>query len=243
MMTRKGAWSDQFQFRNASSKAAAVVALKLYAHPFSSYCQKVLIALWENDIPFEYCLVAPENPQAMVELEALWPFKRFPVLADNGRPVREASIIIEHLARFHPGPVQLIPEDAGTAIEVRFMDRFFDLYIHTPLQKIVFDTFRPKGSQDWHGVAEAHQSLDVAYRWLDGVLQGREWAVGDDFSLADCSAAPALFYSDWAHPIDAELRNVKAYRQRLLARPSFARAVEEGRPYRAFFPLDQPDRD
>ncbi len=219
------------------------MALKLYAHPFSSYCQKALTAFYENDIPFEYCQLSPENPQAMVELESVWPFKRFPVLIDGGRPVREATIIIEYLARFHPGPVQLIPDEREAAIEVRFMDRFFDIYIHTPLQKIVFDTFRPEGSHDSHGVAEAHQAFEAAYRWLDGQLQGREWAAGEDFSLADCAAAPALFYADWAHPVSAEFRNVKAYRQRLLARPSFARAVDEGRPYRHFFPLGAPDRD
>jgi glutathione S-transferase len=217
--------------------------MKLYAHPFSSYCQKVLIALRENDIPFELRMLAPGDEQAAAEHEALWPLKRMPVLVDEGRTVMEASIIIEYLGLHHPGPVQLVPGDPRAALDVRMMDRFFDNYIMTPMQKIVVDSIRPAANRDRHGVAEARKVLDTAYRWLDDAMTGREWAAGDGFSLADCAAAPALFYADWAHPIDEVFTNVHAYRRRLLARPSFARAVDEARPYRPFFPLGAPDRD
>ena len=217
--------------------------MKLYAHPFSSYCQKVLIALYENDTPFQFRMLAPGDAQAAAELERLWPLKRFPVLVDEGRTVAEASIIIEHLELHHPGPVRLIPADAREALQVRAMDRFFDNYVMTPQQKIVFDTMLPAEDRDRRGVAEARTMLDTAYGWLEGVMSERTWAAGDTFSLADCAAAPALFYADWTHPIGATSPNVRAFRNRLLARPSFARAVDEARPYRPLFPLGAPDRD
>jgi len=217
--------------------------MKLYAHPFSSYCQKVLIALYENNVPFEFCLLEPDNEQATEEFAALWPLKRMPLLVDDGRPVMEATIILEHLAIHHPGPVRLIPESPDAALDVRMMDRFFDNYVMTPMQKIVADSLRPAENRDAFGVSEARAVLDTAYRWLDDTMTGREWASGGAFSLADCAAAPSLFYADWAHRIDASFANVHAYRQRLLARPSFARAVDEARPYRAFFPLGAPDQD
>jgi len=220
------------------------MTLKLYAHPFSSYCQKVLVALYENGTPFDWRALSHETPQVMEELTALWPMKRFPVLVDAGRTVVEASIIIEHLGLYHPGPVPLLPEDARSAMEVRSMDRFFDNYISTPQQKIVGDCLRPQTERDPRGVADARTMLDTAYGWLDGIMAEREWAAGDHFSLADCGAAPFLFYADWTHRIDASFPHVIAYRQRLLARPSFARAVDEARPYRPFFPLGAPvDRD
>jgi glutathione S-transferase len=217
--------------------------LQLYAHPFSSYCQKVLIALYENGTPFEFRLLEGPDSPAMQELAALWPIKRFPVLLDGDRTVIEASIIVEYLGLYQPGPVRLVPEDAREALEVRTMDRFFDNYVSTPQQKIVFDRIRPEADRDACGVADARAMLDTAYAWLDGVLAGREWAAGHGFSLADCAAAPFLFYADWTHPIGDRFPNVVAYRRRLLARPSFARAVDEARPYRAFFPLGAPDRD
>jgi glutathione S-transferase len=217
------------------------MALTLYAHPFSSYCQKVLTALYENETRFEYRLL--DNDQANAELETLWPIKRFPVLTDDGRAIVESSIIIEYLGLHHPGAVRLVPEDARAALDVRLMDRFFDNYIMTPMQKIVLDSMRAAAERDATGVAEARTMLDTAYRWLDGAMAGRQWAAGDAFSLADCAAAPALFYADWAHPIADSFANVRAYRRRLLARPSFARAVDEARPYRPLFPLGAPDRD
>jgi len=218
------------------------MSLQLYAHPFSSYCQKALIALYENDTPFDYRSL--EDKDANAGLAALWPLKRFPVLVDGGRILPEASIIIEHLAIAHPGPVKLVPASPEQALEVRLMDRFFDNYISTPQQRIVFDSIRPVESRDAYGVNEARTMLETAYRWLDQTLaDGREWACGAQFSMADCAAAPALFYADWTHAISPTFANVHAYRQRLLARPSFARAVNEARPFRAYFPLGAPDRD
>lgn len=217
--------------------------MKLYAHPFSSYCQKVLTAFYENGTPFEYRLLAAGDAQIAAEHAALWPIKKMPVLVDGGRTLPEATIIIEYLGLHHPGPVRLIPEDPHAALEVRFMDRFFDNYVMTPMQKIVFDRLRPEGSRDPAGVADAHTMLDTAYGWLEKTMNGRAWAAGDVFSLADCAAAPSLFYADWVHPIGEAHANVRAYRQRLLARPSFARAVDEARPYRHYFPLGAPDRD
>jgi glutathione S-transferase len=219
------------------------MTLTLYAHPFSSYCQKVLIALYENATPFRFRMLGPDDPGAMEELASLWPMKRFPVLVDGGRTVIEATIIIEHLGLHHPGPVRLLPEDPRAALAVRTMDRFFDNYVMTPQGRIVFDSIRPAEHRDPYGVAEARTMLETAYRWLDRAMAARDWAAGDGFSLADCAAAPALFYADWTHPIDPAFANVRAYRQRLLARPSFARAVDEARPYRPLFPLGAPDRD
>jgi glutathione S-transferase len=203
----------------------------------------VLIALYENDTPFEFRMLAPDDAQASAELAALWPLERFPVLVDEDRTVIEASIIIEHLGVHHPGPVRLIPDDPDAALQVRFMDRVFDNYISTPQAKFVFDRLRPAENRDPRGVDEARAMLETSYRWLDGAMAGREWAAGDIFSLADCAAAPALFYADWTHPIDEAFANLRAYRGRLLARPSFARAVDEARPYRHLFPLGAPDRD
>ncbi len=217
--------------------------LSLYAHPFSSYCQKVLIALYENEIAFTYRTMGPDDPAAMTELEALWPFKRFPVVVDRGRSVAESSIIIEYLGLHYPGSVELIPADARAALDVRMMDRVFDNFVMTPMQKIVFDFIRPAESRDAHGVSDARALLGTAYRWLNDRLSGREWAAGSAFSMADCAAAPSLFYADWVEPIDPLLANLRGYRQRLLARPSFARAVDEARPYRRFFPPGAPDRD
>lgn len=217
--------------------------MKLYAHPFSSYCQKVLVALYENATDFEYRLLAPDDAGASDELAALWPLRRFPVLVDDGVPVMEATIIIEHLGLRHPGRVPLIPADPRAALPVRSLDRVFDNYVMTPMQKIVADCMRAPDRKDPQGVAEAHDLLDAAYAWLDGALAGRTWAAGEAFSLADCAGAPSLFYADWVHPIGAAHARLRDYRARLLARPSFARAVDEARPYRSFFPPGAPDRD
>ena len=215
---------------------------RLYAHPLSSYCQKVLVALYENGTPFEYRNL--EEPGAGDELAALWPMKRFPVLVDGERTVLEASCIIEYLQLHHRGPATLIPADPDAALEVRMLDRFFDNYVSTPQQKFVADKLRPEGAnRDPHGVGEARAMLETSYAWLDARMANREWAVGETFSLADCGAAPFLFYADWTHPIDPRFANLRAYRERLLARPSFKRAVDEARPYRSYFPLGAPDRD
>jgi glutathione S-transferase len=215
----------------------------LYAHPFAAYCWKVLVALYENHTAFTYRSLGPEDPQAATELEALWPLKKFPVLVDDGRPVIESSVIIEYLTLHYPGPVRLIPADPEAALEVRFLDRYFDNYVMTPMSKIVTDRLRPEDRRDSYGVEEAKAALETAYGWLDGVMVGRTWAAGEDFTLADCAAAPSLFYADWAHPIGENFSRVRSYRGRLLARPSVARTVDEARPFRQFFPLGAPDRD
>ena len=213
----------------------------LYAHPFSSYCQKVLTALYENTTPFDYRSL--EDAQNSTELAALWPMKRFPVLVDGGRTVLEASCIIEYLQLHHPGAVRLIPADADAALDVRMLDRFFDNYISTPQQRIVFNAIRAEADRDPYGDKEAREMLERAYAWLDRHMEGRIWASGDTFTLADCGAGPFLFYADWTHAIDPAFKNVHAYRSRLLARPAFARCVDGGRPYRHYFPLGAPDRD
>jgi glutathione S-transferase len=217
--------------------------MRLYAHPFSSYCQKVLIALYENATPFDFRMVAPGDARTAAEHTALWPLRRIPVLVDDGRTVLESSVIVEHLDLRHPGPVRMIPDDPQAALPVRAMDRVFDNYVMTPMQRIVFDSLRPAERRDPHSVAEARRTLDTAYAWLDAHLAGRPWAAGNHFSLADCAAAPALLYADWVHRIGEAFSNLHAYRRRLLARPSFARAVDEARPYRANFPLGDPGRD
>ena len=217
------------------------MALTLYSHPFSSYCQKVLIALWENDIPFTYRHL--EEPGAAEERAALWPLGRFPVLVDDGRMIAESSIIIEHLDLHYPGPVRLLPNDRDAALEVRFMDRFFDNYVMAQMQKPVAEAIRAEGARKDVAMMEARQALDTAYAWLEARLGGRTWAAGETFSMADCAAAPSLFYADWVHQIGSGFPQLRAYRARLLSRPSFARAVDEARPYRAYFPLGAPDRD
>lgn len=219
------------------------MSLELYAHPFSSYSQKALVALYENNTPFVWRQLSPEHPDNLEHFAAMWPIQRFPLLVDGDRVVKEASTIIEYLALYHPGPVSLLPADPREALEVRGMDRFFDNYISTPQQAVVFDALRPEGQHDAYGVAKARDMLDTAYAWLDVWMAKRTWAAGEAFSLADCGAAPFLFYADWTHRIDPKFTHVLAYRRRLLERPSFARAVDEARPYRSFFPLGAPDRD
>ncbi len=215
--------------------------LTLYAHPFSSYCQKAIVALYEKDLPFQLRLLA--DAESFAELEALWPMKKFPVLKDGERVVLEATGIIEHLDVRHPGAARLIPADPDAAVEVRMMDRVFDNYVSEPMQKLVGDALRPPDRRDPHGVEKARADLDRIYAWLDGKLAGRDWATPHGFTLADCSAAPSLFYADWAHPIADAHADLRAYRDRLLARPAFARAVDEARPYRSYFPLGAADRD
>jgi glutathione S-transferase len=217
------------------------MSLTLYAHPFAAYCWKVLIALYENETPFEYRVV--EDAAGWAELAALWPIKKFPLLRDGDATVVESSIIVEHLTRY-PGKVQLIPVGAGdAALQVRFMDRFFDSYVMTPMQALVSDRMRTETERDVKGVADARKMLDVAYAWLEEHLAPHAWASGSSFTLADCAAAPALFYSDWVHAIGDRFPGVLAYRRKVLSRPAVARVVDEARPFRKFFPQGAPDRD
>jgi glutathione S-transferase len=206
------------------------VSIVLHGHPFSSYCQKVTIAFYETGVPFEWHKL--ESAEDFTNLRKMWPIGLMPMAVDGESNVVESSIIIE---RYAP---QLVP-----SLDVRFLDRFFDLYVMTPMQKIVGDALRPEGERDPRGVSDARARLDVSYQWIDEGLKGRQWAMGDAFSLADCAAAPALFYADWAHPIPEALANTRAFRARLLAQPSVKLAVDEARPYRPYFPLGAPDRD
>ncbi|HEV7157936.1 MAG TPA: glutathione S-transferase family protein [Caulobacteraceae bacterium] len=216
--------------------------LDLFGHPFSSYTQKVLIALYENATAFNFRMLGPDHPENGAELARVWPPITFPVLLDDGVPIIESSAIIEHLHLRHPGPVRLLPEAAAAALDVRMLDRIFDNQLQSNFQWVVGDALRPPERRDPIGVEERKARLEKAYVWLDRRMQGREWAAGD-FSLADCAAAPALFYADWTHPIDGRFSALRAYRARLLARPSYARAVDEARPYRPLFPLGAPERD
>ncbi|HMN72613.1 MAG TPA: glutathione S-transferase family protein [Rhodoblastus sp.] len=219
------------------------MSLALYGHPFSSYTQKALIALYENDIAFEFRLIGPDTPTHVEEWLRQWPLARFPMLVDAGRSFVETSVIIEYLQIAYPGPVRLIPDDPMRALDVRFLDRFFDLYVMDPVQTAVASKLQRMPMPAEEGRAFAGERLERAYGWLNGELAGRTWAAGEDFTLADCAAAPALFYADWTQPIAAAYPNVRAYRERLLSRPSVARAVDEARPYRGLFPLGAPDRD
>jgi glutathione S-transferase len=217
------------------------MSLTLYAHPFASYCWKPLVALYENGTPFSYRLV--EDAAGWAELESLWPMRKFPLLRDGDKTIAESSIIVEYLVRRHPGATQLLPADDDAALAVRFMDRFFDHYVSTPMQALVSDRLRPESARDATGVAAARATLDAAYAWLEAQLAPGPWACGSTFTLADCSGAPALFYADWVHPLGDRFPGLLAYRRRVLARPSVARVVEEARPYRRFFPHGAPDRD
>jgi glutathione S-transferase len=217
------------------------MSLTLYAHPFAAYCWKTLIALYENATPFTYRLV--EDAAGWAELESLWPIKKFPLLRDGDATIIESSIIVEYLMRHYPGTAPMIPGNDDAALCVRFMDRFFDNYVMSPMQTLVSDRMRTETERDAKGVADARKMLDIAYGWLEEKLTPQAWASGSTFSLADCSAAPALFYADWVHPLGDRFPGVLAYRGRVLARPSVARVVDEARPFRKFFPQGAPDRD
>ena len=216
--------------------------LQLFGHPFSSYTQKVLIALWADDTPFEYRILERDFPENFEELKRHWPFGQFPLLLDDGRPFAESTPIIEHLQAEHGGIHRWIP-DGDIGRRVRFLDRFFDLRVMANMQQSVANALRPEESRDPYGVERSLEQLRIAYDWLEENLGDGPWAVGEEFTLADCAAAPSLFYADWVERIGSERPRLSAYRARLLAHPVVARAVDEGRPYRAYFPLGAPDRD
>ncbi|MDB5712359.1 MAG: glutathione S-transferase [Sphingomonas bacterium] len=219
------------------------MSLQLFGHPFSSYTWKALIPLYENETPFTFRMIDGDHPENGAELARLSPMGKFPLLIDGETSVFEATSVIEYLDAFHPGPVRLIPPDPVAAVTTRMLDRVFDNYVMNAMQVAVSDALRPPGNSDSYGMAQAQAGIDRIYAWLDTELAGREWAIGADFTMADCAAAPSLFYADWASPIPERFATLKAYRLRLLARPSVARAVDEARPYRAYFPLGAPDRD
>jgi len=216
------------------------MTLIFHGHPLSSYCWKVLIALYENAIPFEQALVDLGDPEGRAAFAALWPLAKMPVLEDRarGEVVAETSIIIDYLDRHYPGPVRLVPEDPEQARAVRFRDRVYDLYVQGPMQKIVGDRLRPEGQRDPFGVAEARTLLATALAMVDRDLAGKTWTTGEDFTLADCAAMPALFYADKVAPFGDAYRNAAALLGRLKARPSVARVLAEAEPYFRYFPSE-----
>jgi len=217
------------------------LSLELFGHPFSSYTWKVLIPLYADETEFEFRQV-PENEENYAELKRIWPSGKFPVLVDNGEVIAETTCIIEHLQAHHPTENVWIP-DGELGRRVRFLDRFFDLYVQGNMQPAVNHALRAEGKGDEYGAELGRKNLRTAYDWLEANLPEGGWAAGESFTLADCAAAPALFYADWIEEIGDARPKLKAYRARLLARPQVSRAVEEARPYRPYFPLGAPDRD
>ncbi|CAN7521299.1 glutathione S-transferase family protein [Phyllobacterium sp. LjRoot231] len=209
------------------------MSLKLYFHPLSSYCMKVLTALYEKDLPFEAIIVNFGDATENARFIEMWPIRKFPLLRDEARNrlIPESTPIIEYLEMYYPGKAQLLPTDPEMAYEARWFDRFFDLHVHTHMQKIVGDKLRPEDKKDPFGVEEATTKLRTAYAVLENRLKDSVWAAGDQYTLADCSASPALFYANLTVPLGSEHRNVSGYLDRLMNRPSFARAVEEAQPY------------
>jgi glutathione S-transferase len=216
------------------------MSLTLHYHPLSSFCWKALIALYENDTPFEPRLVDLGNETERAALLKLWPIGKFPVLRDDAkdRTIPESSIIIEYLDSYYPGRTQFIPADAKLALQTRLRDRFYDLYVHLSVQKIVGDRLRPEGKKDPHGVEEAKARIQSCYGMIDKEVAAKTWAMGEAFSLADCAASPALFYASKVMPFGDTHKNVTAYFDRLKARPSFARVIKEAEPYFAMFPQE-----
>jgi glutathione S-transferase len=214
------------------------MSLTLYFHPLSSFCQKALIALYENDTPFTPLLTDLGEEASRAALLKLWPIGKFPVLRDDARDetVPEATIIVEYLAAHYPGKIKLIPDDPAQAWRVRLADRFYDLYVNEMMQKIVGDRLRPAGSKDPFGVEQAKSRLKTVYDMVEKDMTGKTWAVGENYTMADCAASPALFYANKVLPFESTHRNVARYFERLSARPSFRRALDEAKPYFKFFP-------
>jgi glutathione S-transferase len=218
------------------------MSLTLYYHPLASYCWKALIALYESELDFQRRLIDLSDERQRAELLALYPLGKFPVLVDHARStvVPESTIIIEYLTQQHPARTPLIAADPDLARETRTLDRFFDLYVHERMQKIVSDRLRPADQRDRYGVEQAKSDLETSYAILDRQLAGRRWALGEQFSLADCAAAPALYYANRVVPL-ANHDVTAAYLARLHERPSFARVFEEAQPYLPNFPVEKPD--
>lgn len=219
------------------------MVMQYFGHPFSSYTWKGEIALIEKGADYRFRMLGPDDPDNGAELNRHWPVGQFPMLIDGDTVLVESSIIIEYLDRKLAGGPRLIPEDFDAALEVRKFDRIFDLHVMSKMQQAVADFLRPEDQRNPAILDEVRAKLELIYGWLDAQLEGRDWATPYGFSLADCAAAPSLFYADWVHRIDPKYATLGAYRARLLARASVRQCVEAARPYRAFFPLGAPDRD
>lgn len=214
------------------------MSLKLYMHPLASFCQKVLVALYENDTPFEPRIVDLSNETQRADFRKIWPIGKFPVLRDEAkdRTIPESSIIIEYLAQHYRGKTELVSADPDLARQTRMRDRFYDLYVQEPMQKIVADRLRPAGKNDPYGVEQAKTLLETAYGMIDLDMATKTWVMGEAFSMADCAAAPAMFYANLVMPLGETHKNAAAYLGRLMERPSFARAAREAQPYFHLFP-------
>jgi len=216
------------------------MSLKLYFHPLASFCHKALIALYENGIPFEPIIVDLADQASSAAFQKVWPMAKMPVLRDEtrDRTVAESSTVIEYLDAFYPGATRFLPPNPDSAWQTRMWDRFYDHYVQEPMQKIVTDRLRPVGQNDAHGVEQAKRQLLEAYKVAEPMMQAKNWTMGDEFTLADCAAAPALFYANTVLPFGSTEKNLSAYLDRLMARHSFARVLEEARPYFALFPME-----
>ena len=214
------------------------MSLRLYLHPLASFCQKAIIAFYENNTPFEPHVVDLGDPASREAFQKVWPLAKFPVLRDEarGHTVAESTVIIEYLATHYPGSVALVPTDPDFSWQTRLQDRFYDFYVHEPMQKIVTDKLRPPGGNDSVGVAQARALLQTAYGMIERRMQSQTWATGEQFTMADCAAAPSLFYADRVQPLAPSFPNAAAYLARLKARPSFARVIDEAKPYFHLFP-------
>lgn len=221
------------------------MTLKLYFHPLSSYCQKALIAFYEKDLPFEPHVVDFGDPVQAAELKALWPIGKFPVLRDEARDVTvaEATIIIEYLDLHYPERTRLVPENTELAWQTRMRDRVFDLYVDEQMQTIVGNRRRPADSKDPLGVTLAKARLATALGMIETEIAGRtsaggtdNWTMGDAFTMADCAAAPALFYANQVMPFADTHPHAMRYFERLTQRPSYARVLREAEPYFHLFP-------
>lgn len=213
------------------------MALTLHYHPLSSYCWKVLIALYENGTPFEPKPVNLGDAAERAAYAALWPTAKIPLLVDDERVVPETSIQIEYLDRRHPGLLPLLPEDFEAQLEVRLWDRVFDLHVMTPMQRFIAQQLRPEAERDEATLTATVNELGMAYDLIESRLGERTWAAGDAFTMADCAAAPALFYAAVVRPFSPEHHKLGAYFERLLARPSVWRCIVEARPVFQYYPL------
>ena len=212
------------------------MSLTLYFHPLSSFCQKTLIALYENDTPFTPQIVNLMDPKESADFKAMWPVRKFPVLRDGDRMIPESSIIIEYLAQHYPGKSELLPRNPDLALRTRLQDRVLDLHLHLQMQTVMGDRLRPADKKDPFGVENAKTMMQTSLDMIEKDMATKTWAMGEVFTLADCAAAPALFYTNMIIPLAGAYKNTANYLDRLMQRPSYARVLEEAKPYLQMVP-------